>query len=441
MNLSASVAILAALLTAGAIAQNPASIPLAKGENVTTLSQYGIIWTFSKPVLAGRFVTGDWWVVGPVEVSSVSPAPKDGLNGSVVNPKAGDKQGYDKRVVHYDESMRCLFPLNLKPGQSLVSTESLKNLGEPPSEAVYPKAHKECALRTAVVLTCLDKAPPADAFRPAYVGDWKEIFRAGDLHRERLPALARVKDSPDLPKLERNFERIWLDHKAGFTSGFIHPLGNMPDYGREITALVSTAALTLILSDPEKKNETLLLRFIQKGIDNYGVVRSNNVIWTADGGHDSGRKWPILFAGLLLGHDGMMHVKAAFAEDEQTYYGKGFKGQTVLWTIRPVHISARHEESDPAKWGTFGQGPNNGFKADGYRKLNGPTWLGQALAARTMGAMELWDHPAYFDYVDRWCKEEGEAAADPFTKAMWNTYRSKADALGAEAKKHQPAAK
>jgi hypothetical protein len=35
------------------------------------------------------------------------------------------------------------------------------------------------------------------------------------------------------------------------------------------------------------------------GIDNYGVLKAGGK-WPADGGHMNGRKWPILFAGLLL---------------------------------------------------------------------------------------------------------------------------------------------
>ena len=29
-------------------------------------------------------------------------------------------------------------------------------------------------------------------------------------------------------------------------------------------------------------------------------------------------------------------------------------------------------------------------------------WVGQVLETRLMGAVDLWSHPAYFDYVDRW---------------------------------------
>ena len=38
------------------------------------ITQYGITWTFTQRVEAGQFVTGDWWVVGPVTIDSVTPA-------------------------------------------------------------------------------------------------------------------------------------------------------------------------------------------------------------------------------------------------------------------------------------------------------------------------------------------------------------------------------
>jgi len=53
-----------------------------------------------------------------------------------------------------------------------------------------------------------------------------------------------------------------------------------------------------------------------------------------------------------------------------------------------------------------------------------------------MGAMDLWDHPAYFDYVDRWIKEEAPKGKDAYSygpppvRAMWLKYRPQADELG-----------
>ena len=402
------------------------------------VEQYGITWTFDRQAEVGRYITGDWWVVGPVTVVSVSPAPAPGRNGSVVDPPAGHRQGYDDRIAGYDPGLRAEFPLTLNPGQSLVSTHSVEKIGERPPDTVSPQ-YCRGPLRTAVVLTCVTEPPPADAFRPAYVGKWRETFRAADLRRERLPRLTPPVSPPDPKGLERQLERIWLDHQREWVNRMMHPLENMPDYGRDITNVVSTTALLVLLDDPEGRYETLLLRLVQKGIDYYGVVQSDADLWTANGGHNSGRKWPILFAGLMLGHDGMMQVKATFQEDQQTYYGKGYRGQRALWTIALKNPNARHEEVDPSQWPTFGRGDNNGTKAEGYRKLNGPTWVGQALAARLMGAEKLWNHPPFFDYVDRWCAEEGEKACSGFVKAMWDAYRDKAAEIGAESQRRRQA--
>jgi hypothetical protein len=385
------------------------------------ITQYGITWTFAAPVPAGRFVTGDWWVVGPVTVRSVEPAPTADRHGSVVDPPAGATQGYDARIAGFDAKLRATFPLALKPGESLVSTASVEKVGVKTPDTV-PRQYCRGPLRTAAVLTCLKEAPPADAFRPAYVGAWKEMFTVSQLRRDALPKLKAPTAVPDIKPYERVLERIWLDHMRQWVNRKMHPLENMPDYGREITNIVSDVALLVLLDDPDKKRETLLLRYVQKGVDYYGVVQSDSNLWIANGGHNSGRKWPILFAGLLLGHEGMKHVKATFQEDQQTYYGKGFAGQKALWTIAPGNPNRCHEEADPKTWKTFGDSKgNNGLKAEGYRKLNGPTWVGQALAARLTGMVDNWNHPPFFDYVDRWWRETQSANA--FVKAMWVMYR------------------
>ncbi len=416
-----------ALVLTSALAPAPAA-ERAAAETTRSITQYGITWTFAEPVPAGRFVNGDHWVVGPVTVTGIDPAPKPARNGSVVNPPAGKRQGYDDRIHGYDASLRATLPLALEPGESLVSTDSVAKVGVPTPQTVKGQ-YCRGPLRTAVVLTCLAEPPPPDAFRPPYCGADKPIFRAGKLRRDRLAKL-EPPDAPlpDLALHERYLQRVWLDHFHEWPARRMHPLENMPDYGREITHIVSRVGLMLLLEDPDGKRETLLIRFVQLGIDLYGVTRSNDDLWRANGGHHSGRKWPILFAGLMLDHEGMKHVEAAFAEDQQTYYGKGWRGQKVLWKIN-LEPHRRHEHLPPAKWdGPPFKGKNNGHKSEGYRKLNGPTWVGQALAARIMNARKLWNHDAFFDYVDRWMADDAPKglpgqAGGPFVYAMWKRYR------------------
>jgi len=404
---------------------------------VSEISQYGITWTFERPCQAGQYVTGDWWVVGPVRVVSVTPVPAPGRNGSVVDPAAG-RQGYDERTPCFDATVRAAFPLDLKPGQSLVSSSSLDKVGDVPPDAVsdYPN---RSPLRTAVVLTCEANAPTADAFRPAYVGTWRERFRASQVRRDLLPRLPAPDEAPDPRQWERLLERIWPDYLPEHMGRELHPLQNMPGYGRDLTTAVSDVALAVLLEDPDGRMDTTLLRFIQKGIDLYGMSLSNSRLWTANGGHNSGRKWQILFAGLMLDHPGMQQPAAVFQEDQQTYVGKGFAGQTALWRIAPHAPNTGHEEVDPATWKTFGKGINNGSKAESYRDVNGPSWVGQTLAARLMGAMPMWNHQPYFDYVDRWVRERPEKTGTAFSGAMWTTYREQADRIGAAVAKRRTA--
>ena len=74
--------------------------------------------------------------------------------------------------------------------------------------------------------------------------------------------------------------------------------------------------------------------FIQVGIDLGGMIRAGHPGWEGFGGHGSGRKLPIVFAGVLLGDDQLAHInksfpKAHFSEDEQTAYGEGWTGATA----------------------------------------------------------------------------------------------------------------
>src|ERR1019366_9945481 len=43
-----------------------------------SVSQYGITWTFEKPARVGQFINGDLYVVGPVAIVKIDPAPRYG---------------------------------------------------------------------------------------------------------------------------------------------------------------------------------------------------------------------------------------------------------------------------------------------------------------------------------------------------------------------------
>ena len=104
----------APLLIALSVALPFASAPALGAESVR---QYGITWSFDKDYSTGQFATGDYWVVGPVTIVGISTdlhasgfTPGEDDDGSMVNPGATIKQGYDGSINTYDPQLNAARP-------------------------------------------------------------------------------------------------------------------------------------------------------------------------------------------------------------------------------------------------------------------------------------------------------------------------------------------
>lgn len=437
-----------------------------KIEHRRSISQYGITWTFDKPAKTGQFITGDWWVIGPVTITKITPAPGPTnaesvnikknrwndtslkldttmRNGSMIVLKAGRTQGYDSRSASFRKGDAVSLPLTLSPQRSLIS--SISNTTLPVDnfckDLMWDNEKKsQVVMRAAAVLTCLSEVPPADAFRPPYTGTDKPIFQAKDINWNLLPKLsapAAVK-VPSWVEFERYFQRPWIDHLMSWEQQELVPNENGPNYGREHARLVSIASLMVMLDVPLETKRKLAIGLIQRGIDLYGIAL-NGGYWNEGGGHSSGRKWPIIFASQMLNNPGIIKLPASavFQEDAQTYYGKGWFGQTVLWQMI-MHHGRRdtYEEKPPEQWAKWDS------TSESYRICcNAVAWTGTALAARYMNAIKVWGHDAFFDYIERWMREDDPyewarggrprpraetTTNDPFVTAMWKAHRKNA---------------
>jgi len=172
------------------------------------------------------------------------------------------------------QALSAANPLIAPPGSSLVSSISL------------PEAGGRVQLKTAAILTVLAAPAPAGSFRPPYTGSDKTIrFNTSQLNRARLAHLAPVAETPSLAEVERFFERPWIDHVPNWMGGYHHPEENMPNYGREIATEVGIGALMLHLDFTPQEKETLLVRYVQLGIDLYGVaINGGEENWPPNGG-------------------------------------------------------------------------------------------------------------------------------------------------------------
>jgi hypothetical protein len=459
----------------------------------SSVTQYGITWMFDKAYEVGQYVTGDYWVVGPVKVVSITNSwhthgfsPTADQDGSMVNPPTTGTQGYDNTVNGYTaslnvgKSIRAGIPLNLAANSSLVSTVSWLYSSETNTEPGCPSFNggtgtPRPVLRDGAVLTCVATAPAAGSFRPPYCGNDKTAkYTKADLNYSLLGNLTPPPVYPQVTILENAFARPWLDHFNGYMGGFVHPSENMPQYGQDMSNLMGEVALALHLDfsklpgSPSK--EKTLIGLVQWGIDLKAIV-DNGGFWECNGGHASGRKWPILFAGLMLNDTGMKNIGQKsgdylysgsygagneppdyvyFGEDDQTFYVKDAD-------IYPTPYE-RHEKSGFVWYGHGNPGKKKDYleyeskhkglpewgirhatdpNRDGldwgnasYRTCcTGGAWGGFVLAAHIMNATSLWNHDALFDYVDRYIeietKEKGLTSAQDrlFVVYTWNTYR------------------
>ena len=405
-------------------------------------SQYGITWTFQKPARVGQFVNGDWYVVGPVAVEAIDPKPLygseiprrelDGMdrerkqehrirNGFMLNPPAKMEVAYDSGVRNwFTPSLIQRLPVTMKPGDSLVSTISMpKNLvlHAQLRNKIERGVDDSSPIRTAAVLTCVGEPQPPDAFRPGFCDRQQRIYLARNLKRGLLPVAAATRSIPKIQQYIRFTQRPWV---GTCFFGFEEPVENMPQYGLEYGRVVGISAL-LLCTDLQQQKEPLLVNFVQVGIDLGGMVRAGHPGWTGWGGHGSGRKLPIVFAGLLLGDDELAGIswsypKVSFGEDEQTAYGDCWTGAKVVFAGHSGIDAATGEgRSRGSGWGPYEHMPPSQWQdgqntSESYRRCcTSVGWVAQALALRLMQAEQAWGHDPFFDYVDRWMYEDDAA--------------------------------
>jgi hypothetical protein len=410
-----------------------------------SVSQYGITWTFAEPARVGQFINGDWYVVGPVIIKAIEPKPLYGQeipkreldrmdkerredqrvrHGFMLNPPARMQVAYDSGVRNwFVPSLIQKLPVTMKAGDALVSTISMPKglvLRAQLRNKIERGVDDSSPIRVAAVLTCMSGPQPPDAFRPAFCDRQQRVYLARNLKRELLPAAAATRSIPKVELYIRFTQRPWV---GTCFFGFEEPVENMPQYGLEYGRVAGISALLLCTDLKPERKELLLVNLVQVGIDLGGMIRAGHPGWTGWGGHGTGRKLPIVFAGLLLGDPQLSNLNrsfptVSFGEDEQTAYGDCWTGAKVVFAghsgIDAVTGVGR-DRVRGAAWGPYEHLPPSQWQSgqrtsEAYRRSSTSVgWVAQALGLRLMQAEKAWGHDAFFDYVDRWMYEDDAA--------------------------------
>jgi len=421
----------------------------------SSVSQYGITWTFDADYPVGQYVNGDYYVVAPsgLNITKITPAstilatrPKEGggtvtnstVNGSMRNPLASNvaTQGFDSNLNGSSGGYRAgqnvarpggndlsaSNPMVVPTNSSIVSTIS------------HPNANYRPALNDAAVLTVVSSAPPAGSFRPPYCGtDKTSYWNKSNLNYGILRSLAPVGTTPSLSAQEALVQRPWIEINTEANGRYFHPLNNQPEYGGDMSRLIGIALLSLHLNYSNAQKETLFIRLVQYGIDVYGAAKTGGK-WSANGGHNLGRKMPMVLAGLALNDPNILEWADAskhliFQEDLQTFVVDASQLLVIPYTgdgrVRLPYTAAmigtpewgeKHvgdRTRDGSNWGVY-------YRDVVYRAL-----FAHALTAHlTPGAVNAWKWQVFFDYYDRVKTIAGDSNFGSFSAGMWNTYRS-----------------
>lgn len=402
----------------------------------TSVTDNTITWTFDGDYTVGQFVNGDYWVLGPVTITAVDPAWSGTMNGAMVDPVPLAAQGFDTRASYtFLSANRQTFPCTLTaPAGDVISLISVRS----GTKAVGGAAE---VITDAAVLTVVAETPAANSFRPAYIDQTtaKTFYTTAQVDYNAVPTLA-LPAGASLPNLTQ-MANVWLDFGPKVSGATIHPRNQMPPYPRDSCKHMSDVALACLVDSPDRN--TYINQMIQLGIDLYAIQERNSDGFRAYGGFGSGRKWPILFAGIVLNNAAMQAPRAyiwtgstinKFGEDGHTYYGQPTveypSGKPLWgWDCDAVGYTypyfGNHDCRDQNGLLEPHQMPNGG----GYMFCcTSHVWVGEALAARLCSAQDMWNWNAFFDFVDRWVAWSPQSSdtanyGSLFVKAMWDDYR------------------
>lgn len=395
-----------------------------------------IVFNFAEEYTTGQFANGDYWVHnngGDVIITSITPASETvsgrTINGTMINPSMSGQMGYDSspRDMEYVASLN-VDPgitgnsLEVQPGSSVIKSISMQ------SDEGRP------IISDAAVLTVLAESPPEGAFRPPYIGTDRTILaNVSDLNYDALGRHPKLGGEPIISEVSQRYERVWLEHNEVWTQRDIHPQNNMPTYGRDIALSSGVGLILLQLDYTNEEKEELLIRLVQYGLDIYSTVKQGTN-WYNSGGHNQGRKMPLLLAGKVLGNPDILayadkEQHFVFQDDQQCFYVSQAEvdmTHSSEWNPDDRAAPIPYEASDIGlpEWGIHHydepESDNKNWDAP-YRITNGQSQVLHAFAAMLMGVEDDWNWPPKFDYSKRFYEIEKARFSD-YVVALWDTY-------------------
>lgn len=381
---------------------------VAQSAATSSVSQWGITWYFDKAYKYGTFANGDYWVVGPVTITRITPRFTGTRNGWQSNPTNSSPQGIDSRCGDFSQSVVPSLPYKAQPGESIFKGMSRQEGARSPY------------LKTAAVLTVVGKTPPgdgADVFRPGYAGTDKTYYYLSDIRKNRLLSIATRTSGVSYANIIDHYQRVQVEHKSGATGRWMRPLDNMKNnYAPYTAGQLNSAIAKLSGTDSVETKWEALIYVIQSGIDRYNAALTGQ-IWPAGGGHQPGHKLSVAFAAYMLDDQGMKDMVSDTFWWENRLIRDGFWGypvsETKYWNYVSTSPASNYEYADPYRYIDGGNALHR--EINSYQIITANNVKGAACWLRYMPEMKsFWsDADSLIAYAERWVSHGLKASPDP----------------------------
>lgn len=412
---------------------------------VDQIATNGTTFTFSAPRPAGQYANGDWWVLGPVSITSISPASTvqasgvDGngttftnraVHGAMVNPGNrsyapggltgnnignGVRQGFDgigqgvsgiayTSADNVDPGATGA-PVTLTSGSVVKFVSALTNI---------PVNRRPVGLDM-VVLTVVDSIPRAGDLRPGVSRARKPSninssqFNLG-VFRNLAPPASAPSFATALSWVDRYVEAAFPDF---LTNTSLKGANNHPEYGQDVANQLHPAMLCLHLNSFSAEQKRILLCHMATIADDFVARAEEGSITQPIGGGNSMKKALIVICAAALGR----HMPASWQTFLAAANNNRWAEDGQIFNVAGRHIGLSRASADgrprsaytyrmlgSADW--IEQPTGNGIFAGSnwnafYRDIVSYSVYGGALAVElTTGGKALWQNDSFWRYYD-----------------------------------------
>jgi hypothetical protein len=375
-----------------------------------TITQYGITWTFSEAKEYGTFANGDYWVIGPVTINSITPDFAAERNGWQVNPSAILGQGFDGRCNSYDATLVPDLPYTASAGESIIKMISAVT------------GTSEQRTQTAAVLTVLASTPAgngAGLFRPGYASTDKTLYAVADLHTDRLLTMTTTEPGVSYATINAKFSKVQVEHAstASAVGRCIRPIDNMTNsYTPYFAGKLNDAIAKLNGNDTEANKQTSLIYVVQAGIDTYNATLGGQE-WPDGSGHEPGHKLAVAFAAYMLDNQGMKDAVTNTFWYENRYFKDSLYGMSSVTEVHYWQYVGLDPGYNQDYWDPYRQidgGTNITRDTNSYQVIVGNNVKGSANWLRYYPVMAaFWsDSTNFISYGVRWAATGQKALPD-----------------------------